>query len=154
MRTRDLLSRFRSLSARERAFVLQASLLLPWTALALRTMGTGRLLRVAQHPSLLARPRRAHLSVERCGQLLDSAARHGVLRRHCLREAIVLVALLRRRGVEALVRIGVRKERDEGFEAHAWVEVDGVPVTGDLEAVRGDYREFPQPLLPQAPASR
>lgn len=38
----------------------------------------------------------------------------------CLARSIVLVALLRRRGIPAELRIGVRKG-DRGFEAHAWV---------------------------------
>jgi hypothetical protein len=44
----------------------------------------------------------------------------------CLPQALVLQAGLRRRGIESLLRLGVRQV--EPFEAHAWVEVDGVTI--------------------------
>ena len=42
----------------------------------------------------------------------------------CLPKSLALAWMLRRRGVSAAVRIGVRTAG--GFEAHAWVEVEGV----------------------------
>jgi hypothetical protein len=42
----------------------------------------------------------------------------------CLRESIVLSVLLRRRGVSAFIRFGVKLE--EGLTAHAWVDIPGV----------------------------
>ena len=44
----------------------------------------------------------------------------------CLMRSLVLTGMLARRGVYARVIIGVRP--DPGFEAHAWVEVEGQPV--------------------------
>jgi hypothetical protein len=45
----------------------------------------------------------------------------------CLRRSLVLTALLRRRGLPATVRFGVRRAAGL-LEAHAWVECDGVAV--------------------------
>jgi hypothetical protein len=41
--------------------------------------------------------------------------------------SVVLRALLRHDGIEGELRIGVRSE-PSGLAAHAWVEVDGLPV--------------------------
>jgi hypothetical protein len=53
-----------------------------------------------------------------------AAARHLPFKPNCLEQSLVLWWLLRRRGIPADLRIGVRK--DEGnFQAHAWVEAGG-----------------------------
>ncbi len=45
----------------------------------------------------------------------------------CLNQSLVLSALLARRGIESHVVIGVSSSQ-EGFGAHAWVEIDGRPL--------------------------
>jgi hypothetical protein len=50
----------------------------------------------------------------------------------CLVRSLVLVALLARRNVHASLVIGVRTE--PGFNAHAWVEYEGRPLTPDSHA--------------------
>jgi hypothetical protein len=64
------------------------------------------------------------LDVDRLARF--AAAPYRLFRRSgtCLRESIVLSVLLRRRGVSAFVRFGVRLE--EGLTAHAWVDIPGV----------------------------
>jgi len=42
----------------------------------------------------------------------------------CLRESLVFSVLLRRRGVPAAIRFGVKRE--EGLTAHAWVDIPGI----------------------------
>lgn len=54
-----------------------------------------------------------------------AAARHIPLETNCLEQSLTLWWLLRRRGYPADLRIGVRKDTGR-FEAHAWVEVNGV----------------------------
>jgi hypothetical protein len=49
--------------------------------------------------------------------------------------------LLRRRGVPAELRIGVRKSHRE-LKAHAWVECQGMAVNDNARRVRG-YAAFP-----------
>jgi Transglutaminase-like superfamily len=54
---------------------------------------------------------------------------------NCLEQSLVLWWLLRQRGIPAEFRIGVRKDA-EGFEAHAWVEVEGTnPSEADTEHI-------------------
>ena len=55
----------------------------------------------------------------------------------CLMRSLVLTGLLARRGVYAKLVIGVRP--NPTFAAHAWVEVDGLPV---LEANEQEYHRL------------
>lgn len=68
-------------------------------------------------------------SVERCAWLTTLAGRYHLVRSTCLKEALVLSALLGQRGVSATLRIGVSRSQG-GFAAHAWVEQDGRIVLG------------------------
>ena len=51
--------------------------------------------------------------------------------RRCLVRSLVLSCLLARRGIPALLVLGVRPDGDQPFVAHAWVEYDGQAVTPD-----------------------
>ena len=55
------------------------------------------------------------------------AAGRGPVRATCLRRSILLWWLLRRDGIETVLRVGVNRE-DGAFNAHAWVEYLGRPV--------------------------
>ena len=51
----------------------------------------------------------------------------------CLPQAIAGYCLLRRAGLAPVIRLGVAREQQR-FDAHAWLECDGVIVTGgDME---------------------
>jgi hypothetical protein len=52
----------------------------------------------------------------------------------CLPRSLTLWWLLRRRGIESELRLGVRKDGDS-IVAHAWVECEG-EVVGDKEHAR------------------
>ena len=62
----------------------------------------------------------------RLGRLTRIAGRYVPANGSCLRQSLLVWWLLRRKGVPAELRIGVRKQ--EGFAAHAWVELAGQPV--------------------------
>lgn len=53
-----------------------------------------------------------------------AAGRHLPFQPNCLEQSLTLWWLLRRRGIPADLRIGVRKDA-ASFEAHAWVESGG-----------------------------
>ncbi len=72
------------------------------------------------------------------------AAAHHLQPMTCLPRALALQRMLARRGVDSVLRIGVRKEA-ETIAAHAWVEVDGRAV-GEPEAIEARFRA----LLPAA----
>ena len=69
-----------------------------------------------------------------------AAARHSIFPSTCLERSLVLWWLLARRGVASRLRIGVRKS-GEKFEAHAWVERDGVAI-GEPEEAHLHYAPF------------
>jgi Transglutaminase-like superfamily len=48
----------------------------------------------------------------------------------CLAQALAATAMLRCRGVEGTVSLGVREGEPAGFEAHAWLRVGSRVVTG------------------------
>jgi transglutaminase superfamily protein len=59
----------------------------------------------------------------------------------CLRESLVLSMLLRRRGVPAAIRFGVKRE--EGLTAHAWVDIPGIrsEVGSPFHELRGAWSD-------------
>ena len=105
-------------------------LLLCAVDVALRSLGFGRVNRMLR-------------SIKANGhdEAPTSAVLHQVLRAtalypgrsKCLEQSVVATWLLRRRGVDARVRLAVQHYP---FAAHAWVEVDGHPVTESPEIVR------------------
>jgi hypothetical protein len=75
---------------------------------------------------------------ERWGAAVDRALRWLPGDSACLVRATALRDLLTTDGARgAVVRIGVRRG-GAGFEAHAWVELDGTPIAEDL-ALRGAF---------------
>jgi Transglutaminase-like superfamily len=67
----------------------------------------------------------------------DIAARNHVASYTCLRRALVIAFLLRRKGVPAAVRFGLKRD-SASFEPHAWVEYFGQPA-GDINRLRNGY---------------
>lgn len=72
---------------------------------------------------------RAPTSPERVGYCVDLASRLHPLRPTCLRKALVLFALLARRGVKAQVVVGTARS-DGKLDAHAWIEHEGRVIMG------------------------
>lgn len=116
--------------------------------LTLRRRGLGvatqRLRRVCP-PQGPQDPRRDALQgSRRVAHAVDVAAQLVPLWVGCLPRALVTEALLRHDGIEAAVRIGVRHDA-AGFAAHAWVEVDGMPINDSVEIV-SQYVAFDEPV--------
>jgi Transglutaminase-like superfamily len=79
--------------------------------------------------------RRAPCDAERVGRALWSASLHHSKPMTCLEYAAALHRILKRRGIDCVLRIGVRPHSDQSrpVDAHAWVEFpDGTPLW-DLE---------------------
>ena len=93
---------------------------------------------------LLALRRRATAPVpeERIAWALHHAKRL-VPGASCLPQALAAETLLVRSGHTADLRIGVRKTGPDSIEAHAWVEVDGKVVVGELPTGLGDFTPLP-----------
>jgi hypothetical protein len=69
--------------------------------------------------------RRVVWAVERSSQLMPGGAK-------CLAKALTTYLLLGRRGYPPELRIGVAKSEAGALEAHAWVEVNGQVIMGNL----------------------
>lgn len=66
--------------------------------------------------------------------------RKGIYRGNCLSRSIMLWILLRRQGICCELRFGSRI-RDGEFQAHAWVEHNGIPVNASPR-VNSNYTVF------------
>jgi hypothetical protein len=130
-----------------RGLFLRAAVLLPFISLSLRLRGFR-----ATQSSLKKRLPRAlsGLSDQSSGATAESTALTARMVRAaahrsfgspaCLEQSLALWWLLERQGIESIVRIGTRKS-DEKFEAHAWVECDGVALNDPAE-VHKHYAAF------------
>ena len=156
------LRKLRALPWEERWLLVQASLLLPLTALGVSTIGVGRWQRVlARHtPFKSTSISDSHFATARSNSIPDDAgeepsvlqkarviaktvrvaAQHGIYRANCLEQSLVLWWLLARKGIESELRFGARKE-DVRLEAHAWVECCGVPLN-EASDVHQQFRPF------------
>jgi len=143
--------RFRRLSAFERGVVLEAmgGLLATWGGL--RLIGFRRWERVLEvfAPPVNTTGSAQSASVQDAALLIArmqaAAARNLFFHPNCLEQSLVLRWLLRRRGIDAVLRIGARKD-SERFEAHAWVELDS-QVMNDASAEHRHFVPFERPIL-------
>lgn len=120
--------------------VAQCMVLLMVTDLALRTLGYARTVRLARKLS-------KRVSVEPYAHCIDATLQQILKatafypgRSLCLEQAIVGFVLLRRGGLAVDLRLGVQPYP---FSAHAWVELNGVPITESPEVVSG-YSLMPE----------
>ena len=58
---------------------------------------------------------------------VDAAANNHLFPMQCLERSLTRQRMLRKRGVEAELKIGLQKQ-DTGIEAHAWLELTGKPL--------------------------
>lgn len=63
----------------------------------------------------------------RTSLLVNAAARFLFRREACLQRSLMLWFLLRKKGIESELKIGVATE-DQKLQAHAWLEIDGAAV--------------------------
>ncbi len=116
------------LSWGDRRVLLAAALWLPLADLTLRWRGLQAAQRWLGAGAVAdAEPPATMEDLHRLARLVDAAGRHHIKRFTCLPRALVLQRLLARKGIDSLLRIGVK--RDGGLlEGHAWVECAGVPI--------------------------
>lgn len=141
------LTKLFQLSATERRLLLEAWALLCLVRLALWTMPF-RSVRTLLSGTVAARVRydKSAGSVEQVVNMIRVASRF-VPAATCLTAALVAHAMLRREGHEPMLRIGVGRDEDRAFHAHAWVECEGRIVVGNMKSV-DEYT--PLPLLETA----
>lgn len=123
--------------------LLTAALLLPWTAVLLKSQGYQKTLGAysrARHTPANLSEEEAFEMAQAVSHMIDIAARYGLYRAKCLCRSLVLVRMLRNRGLTGDLVLGARIE-DEKFGAHAWVNLDG-QVVNDRPDVAGKFDPF------------
>ena len=144
------------LSPPERRLLIQSLVLLPLTSVGLGLFGLRKcqsvlLALVPAHPAWVGPD--ASLFAGAASRMVRLAAVRGLSRPLCLPRSLVLWFLLRRRKIDARLRIGVRRQ-SERFDAHAWVEWSGF-VVNDRRNVLTRYAAFDEFAPVQAsPRSR
>jgi hypothetical protein len=115
---------FWGLSWAERWILARTLLLLPLTVVSLHLLGFGRTQALLLPASGSASARTDPPMAESFARIVHGAAPWSLLPANCLPRALVLCRLLRRRGLQAELRLGVGKPEGH-FAAHAWVEHAG-----------------------------
>lgn len=128
------LRKYFALTPAGRSIVLRSLLLLPLVAGLLRVRG------MAGASALLGRLERrterrdGTPAAQEIARLVDAAA--SFLGAQCLSRSLVLCHLLRSRGLPAEIRLGVSTPGDGKLIAHAWVELDGLPLNDGADVSR------------------
>jgi hypothetical protein len=138
------LAKLGRLSGREWSVMVRAGVLLFATALGLRTVGFNRVRALLGKAlpdtgSGLSGDGEQRLAAT-TARMVGIAARHGIGHVTCLPRSLTLWRLLRSQGIEAELRIGVRREAAR-LDAHAWVEHGGLPLN-DSSDVGDRYAAF------------
>jgi hypothetical protein len=140
------------LSLAEEGTLLQAAMMLPLSAFALRVAGLKSWQETLSRFRLRSAPPLSHPAISvarqarRTARLVMTASRRRAYRFSCLSESVTLWWLLRRQGIESVVYVGVRKPTSR-LEAHAWVECSGV-VLNDADDVRERFAAFRRAIAP------
>src|SRR5712672_862299 len=132
----ERLRRFSSLPVDARGIFLRAAVLLPVISISLKMRGFG----ATQESLLRSFPIAPQTSpqdsihvvddrkrTELTSRMINAAIRHVWRASTCLEKSLTLWWLLGRQGIACEMRIGARKQGGK-FEAHAWLERDGVAV--------------------------
>ena len=149
------LQRWRALDARDRWRLVGCVIGLWCVHASLAVSGYGRTRSMIEHCSKRADPRRATdaelADAQALARLAVSAGHNTMGEATCLRRALLLHGWLRRKGLQPALLLGLPTNAPApaagDFSAHAWVELEGVPL---LESDAG-YRPFaPASPAPQA----
>jgi hypothetical protein len=125
-----------ALSASDWLLIAQAWMWFGAVEVGLSFLPLQKLLRVIQRPGRSRKGARGegelHRTIpERAARCVELAARLHVFDCTCLRRALVLYALLTRRGFDAQLLIGAARATNRRLEAHAWLECRGRVVLGE-----------------------
>jgi hypothetical protein len=144
--TNGKLRKFFTLSATDKQDLLLAAFWLPLMHCRLKRFGLNACLVLLETENRGRVRQEAHTAEDYeqgcgCERSVAVAARYGLVAGTCLSCSLTVMRLLGRRGIAGQLRIGVNLESG-ALEAHAWVEVAGVPLG------RAEQRFQPfQPLL-------
>jgi len=140
----ERLRRFSALERPAQKLFLRALVLLPLVTLSLRWRGfratRAALQRLLCNAGTESATGPADKNTSVTARMVNAADRHGLVHPSCLAKSLALWWLLGRQGISSHLRIGIRKE-NEKFEAHAWVERDGIALN-ELDEHHHHYAVF------------
>lgn len=114
--------KFWQLGGADQRLLLRAAILLAWYRLALWLLPWRRVSALRRSPST---PGETQRGVDRLEWAVSTASRV-IPRGTCLTKALALHHMLSQAGYDSSIHIGVAKTLVRGFEAHAWVEHNGL----------------------------
>ncbi len=139
--------RFWSLTGSDRRVVLEVAVVIVATRAGLRLAGYRRWMSVlspffppdltCQQMHLSSNPAQISGDANRIARMSAVVARRLFFCPSCLERSIALSCVLRRRGIDAKIHFGGRKNGEQ-FEAHAWVECAGTVLNDPSD----EYRRF------------
>ena len=134
-----------TLPVRDRFRLVLYILLLPLIHLSLGRLGYARLHRyLASHPhdrpAYTGNKDEAVKEAKHTAFLVMIAGRHGLFRATCLRQSLLVFWLLRWRGIQTELRIGVQR-REGRVLAHAWITCGEELINNSLQ-VENDFIAF------------
>lgn len=127
-RSRRWIGRALTLAPRERAHALRAVTWLAASGLAVRVLPFSTIARWIERiprsrsTTVPPTPGECAVAMARASRVLPGE--------RCLARAVAACCLLRRAGRAPAIRMGVALDPDRHLEAHAWLECDGLVVTG------------------------
>ena len=129
------LSRFWKLALTDKLLLIEALFLLGLAQVGVRTLSFATLRTVLTRISRIA-PRTTALTHtsptrQRIIWAVEAAGQHFPAVGTCLTQALAAYVLLRRRGCETNLRIGVSRDPTGKFAAHAWLEQEGAILIGE-----------------------
>lgn len=150
------LQRYSALPIEARKQFRRAVLLLPMIGTALRFRGYNKTqawlqAKLDRHAILPLNEGEIPAQLEMTCRMVRAAEHYSLVRATCLEKSLLLWYLLRGQGISAAVRIGVRKDAGK-FEAHAWVERDGIALN-QVDETHRHYAAFDN-NFPKPPVER
>lgn len=145
----EKLHRFSALERPGQGLFLRALVMLPFVSLSLKLRGLqatqATLKKILPTPFPGQKSDDESQRVALTAHMVNAADRHGLVHPSCLAKSLTLRWLLARQGIMSHLRIGIRKEVGT-FEAHAWVEREGVALN-EPEEHHHHYAAFDAALL-------
>jgi hypothetical protein len=142
---------FRRLDAADRRLAIGTTVAFAATRMGLRFAGLRRcrsvLLRLAPRKTWNASEEAKIAVAQKIARIQDGVSRRLIWHASCLEQSLVLWWQLRRSGIAAEMRIGVRKQAGR-FEAHAWVELGNV-ILNDFGEAHVHFAPFDGSILSQ-----
>ena len=140
------IEQLKALSLVEWGLLWSAMFLLPIVALSLRMRGFKRTQNFLRNfiPKRLKLKEPSADEMENArniARLVAVAGGHGAYRANCLKRSLVLWWLLARRGIKSEIVFGIPKEALKEFNAHAWVECNGINLS-DSERSQQEFTAF------------